>query len=189
MLPLVLYDGKRRWDAALEVGELLPELPEELARFAPRGRCFLLDEGTFSESELASVRNLAAALFRLENSRTPADAAVVVRCLCEWLSSPEQARLRNAFRVWLTEDLVPGKLRGQSVEGVRELDEVRSTLEARVKEWTRQWRSDGRKSGLKKGRKAGRKEGKAELLLGQLETRFGAVTEECRKRVQTAAEP
>ena len=47
------------------------------------------------------MRNLAAAVFRLENSRSPADVRRVVRLLLQWLREPEQTALRRAFTVWL----------------------------------------------------------------------------------------
>ena len=43
------------------------------------------------------MRNLAAALFRLEHSRTPEAVVEVLNALVEWLQAPEQASLRRAF--------------------------------------------------------------------------------------------
>ena len=48
-----------------------------------RERKVLLDEGSFKGSELAELRNLAAALFRLENSREPQDVERVLTCLLD----------------------------------------------------------------------------------------------------------
>jgi len=57
--------------AALEVSDVLEEHPAGLERYRPRARYLVLDEGAFAEADLASLRNLAAAVFRLENSRSP----------------------------------------------------------------------------------------------------------------------
>lgn len=81
VLPIVLYNGNKRWNAPEEVGELIVPVPGGLERYRPQFRYFLLDEGRFSDAELASLRNLSAALFRLENSRTPHDIEQVLAAL------------------------------------------------------------------------------------------------------------
>jgi hypothetical protein len=95
VLPLVLYNGVRRWQAPEEVAELVATVPGRLERYRPRLRYFLLDEGRFTEDDLAPLRNLAAALFRLENSRIPADIQRVLRALTDWLKAPEQRHLKK----------------------------------------------------------------------------------------------
>ena len=67
VLPIVLYNGKPRWTAATEVADLIAAVPAGLDRYRPHLRYLLLDEGRYADSELAPLRNLAAALFRLEN--------------------------------------------------------------------------------------------------------------------------
>jgi hypothetical protein len=68
VLPLVLYNGVRRWQAPEEMAELVATVPGGLERYRPCLRYFLLDEGRFTEDDLAPLRNLAAALFRLEEA-------------------------------------------------------------------------------------------------------------------------
>jgi hypothetical protein len=89
VLPLVLYNGVRRWQAPQEVAELVATVPGGLERYRPCLRYFLLDEGRFTEDDLAPLRNLAAAPFWLENSRTPADVQRVLRALIDWLKAPD----------------------------------------------------------------------------------------------------
>ena len=71
VVPIVLYNGVERWHAPLDVADVLDEHPAGLERYRPRARYLILDEGAFAEADLASLRNLAAAVFRLENSRSP----------------------------------------------------------------------------------------------------------------------
>ena len=72
-----------------EVAELVATVPGGLERYRPCLRYFLLDEGRFTEDDLAPLRNLAAAPFWLENSRTPADVQRVLRALIDWLKAPD----------------------------------------------------------------------------------------------------
>lgn len=81
VMPLVLYNGNKRWDAPTEVADLIVPVPGGLEIYRPQLKYFLLDEGRYTDSELAPLRNLAAALFRLENSRTPHDVEQVVSAL------------------------------------------------------------------------------------------------------------
>ncbi len=90
-----------RWRAPEERAALIQPGPRALERYQPRARYLLLDEGRYGQGELAPLRNLVAALFRLENSRTDAEVLVVVRSLLECLTQPEQASLRRAFVVWI----------------------------------------------------------------------------------------
>ncbi|MEW6218485.1 MAG: Rpn family recombination-promoting nuclease/putative transposase, partial [Thermodesulfobacteriota bacterium] len=107
VLPVVLYNGDPRWSAATSIQDLITEVPGGLAAYRPEVRYLLLDEGRYSEADLAPLRNLVAALFRLENSRTPEDIRGVLEHLIAWLAAPEQARIRRAFTVWMRRVLLP----------------------------------------------------------------------------------
>jgi hypothetical protein len=85
VLPLVLYNGETRWNASEEIADLIVPVPGGLEAYRPSLKYLLLDEGRYDETELAGLRNMAAAVFRLENSRTPEDVRRVVRLLLEWL--------------------------------------------------------------------------------------------------------
>jgi flagellar biosynthesis/type III secretory pathway protein FliH len=146
----------------------------------------LLDEGRFSDSELAPLRNLSAALFRLENSRSPQDVEHVLAALADWLKAPEQASLRRAFTVWLKRVFLPGRMPRVEFANLNELHEVRSMLAERVVEWTEEWKRQGLEEGLKEGLKEGLQQGEATMLWRQMELRFGPLDERLRARVQAA---
>ena len=178
VLPVVLYSGGPRWNAPAEVGELIVPVPGGLERYRPQFRYFLLDEGRFSDSELAPLRNLSAALFRLENSRSPQDVEHVLAALADWLKAPEQASLRRAFTVWLKRVFLPGRMPRVEFANLNELHEVRSMLAERVVEWTEEWKRQGLEEGLQQG--------EATMLWRQMELRFGPLDERLRARVQAA---
>ena len=186
VLPIVLYNGNRRWDAAVDVADLIVPMPGGLETYRPRLKYFLLDEGRYADSELAPLRNLAAALFRMENSRTPQDVERVLAALVTWLQAPEQTSLRRAFTVWLKRVFLPGKLPGVELGSINDLQEVQSMLAERVTEWTEEWKRQGRQEGRLEGRQEGRQEGEAALLLRQLELRFGPLDETSGARVRRA---
>jgi predicted transposase YdaD len=217
VLPLVLYNGPAPWSAAQEVSALIEEVPgglepsglepsglepSGLEQYRPRLRYCLLDEMRMADSELESLRNVAAALFRLEKSRSPDDVQRVVTALIEWLWAPEMAELRRSFAAYLSEVLLPNRVPGIVIPQVADLQEVRSMLAERVIDWTQQWkqegleegRKEGRLEGLQKGRQEGLQEGLQKgqqdalakgrgVLLRDLEKRFGSLPEDVRRRV------
>jgi hypothetical protein len=124
------------------------------------------------------MRNLVAALFRLETSRDPEHVLEFVGALVEWLQAPEQADLRRAFAVWLRRVFPRERDSDVEIPETENLQEVRTMLAERVKEWSKRWHEEGRQEG--------RQEGGADLLTRQLERKFGGVDEAVRDRIAHA---
>ena len=101
ILPVVLSNGDATWGAAQDVASMVEGGPAGLERYRPRLEYFLLDEGRIAGSELEPLRNVAAALFRLERSREPLDLKPVVDALLEWLKQPEHKELQRSFASWV----------------------------------------------------------------------------------------
>lgn len=186
MLPIVLYNGGRRWSAPEDIAALIEPGPRTLERFRPQGRYLLIDERRYGENELAPLRNLVAALFRLENSHSDAEVLAVVRSLVEWLTRPEQASLRRAFVVWINRAILR-RTPGGPVNGAEELHVMGTLLEERMlEERMNEWEQNWLRQGLERGREQGRREGEAQLLRRLLEQRFGDLPEWVDARLQDA---
>ena len=69
VLPIVLYNGVPRWHAAEDVHDLIVPMKGGLERYRPHVSYLLIDEGRYANTELTELKNLVAALFRLEKSR------------------------------------------------------------------------------------------------------------------------
>ncbi|MCK2128233.1 Rpn family recombination-promoting nuclease/putative transposase [Thauera aromatica] len=66
VLPIVLYNGERRWRAPTA-------LPAFLKPLQPQMRYVLIDEGAYPDETLRGLpQNLAAAIFQAERLQTPA---------------------------------------------------------------------------------------------------------------------
>lgn len=168
VLPLVLYNGDRRWRAADDVAELIEPVPGGLEDYRPSLRYLLLDEGAIIKDKQAGIkdkqagaaasRNLVAALFHLEHSRDEDSLLDVLGTLVEWLKTPEQTQLRRAFSVWIRRVLLPGrlpKLALAELEPMNELQEVHAVLAERVKEWHKRWEREGIEKGMQQGMQQG----------------------------------
>lgn len=170
VLPIVLYNGKTPWTAATEISDLISPAPSGLDRFQPQIQYLLIDETRYADSELESLRNLAAALFRLEKSREPEDIRRVLQELIEWLKTPEQTSLRRAFAIWLSRVLLPRRIPDARLPEMSDLYEVDTMLAETVQEWTQEWEQSGISS----------------ILLLQLEEKFGKVSDSIRNKVLKA---
>ena len=176
VLPVVLYNGRRRWTAPVEVADLIAPVGEALARFQPSQRYFLLDQGSCGEDDLPR-RNLVSALVALENSRSAAELPELLEALSDWLRGPGEDELRRAFVEWVGRVLPRGRFTGTALPGVQDLEGGGAMLAERAKEWTEQLLREGREQGLEQGLERGRAEERA-LLCRLAARKFDAETAE-----------
>jgi predicted transposase/invertase (TIGR01784 family) len=190
VLPLVLYNGYAPWGAAREISELIEEVPGGLEQYRPRLRYCLLDEMRLADSELGSLRNLAAAMFRLEKSRGTEAMERVLEAASEWLREPGLEELRKSFTEWVLKILLPSRVRGLRFSEDLDLEEVKAMLAESGFSWSDQWEQEGIEKGLQQGRQEGQEDALVKargVLLRDLERRFGALPEEVLRRVEAVA--
>jgi predicted transposase/invertase (TIGR01784 family) len=179
VVPIVLYNGEERWWAPRQLAELIEEADPEADVFRPRLEYWLIDEGSYPLADLEARRNLAAVLFWLEKAPEPEDVQRGIARLVELLGGPDDGGLRRAFAVWLQGVRLAGQgIQEEELPAVLGLEEFRTMLEKRVEEWNQKL--------LERGREEGRQKGEADLLLSQLEEKFGAVDAGSRERVRSA---
>ncbi len=180
VFPMVLYNGQAKWWAKRDISDFIEKLPGGLAQYVPQLRYFLLEIGAVDESAQFALKNLAAAMMRLEKSRDPQAMLDAMSALIEWLNAPERRRLRRAFAVWIRRVLLPNRLPGVTLPEVGNLLEIKTMLAERVIEWTQQWKDEGRQEGIQTG--------KAQLLQEQLASRFGPLPDWALIRLQQSSE-
>ncbi|HNV72380.1 MAG TPA: Rpn family recombination-promoting nuclease/putative transposase, partial [Candidatus Ozemobacteraceae bacterium] len=139
VLPIVLYNGNPRWNASVDVQELIVPMKGGLERYCPRLSYLLIDEGAYAAGELSELQNLVAALFRLEKSRDLETVRHAIKNLIEWLKMPEQAGLRRAFTRWIYHVFIKTRTPQGAIPEVTDLEEAQSMLSKTVVEWTKQW--------------------------------------------------
>ena len=190
VLPIVLYNGKPRWTAPVSMAELVTTPPLGLEAYVPHCRYLLLDEGRYGADVLNPLHNLVAALFRLETQRSIDDVCIVVDALIEWLSEEDQRSMRRAFAIWIKR-LLRTELPDAVVDGINDLQEVRSMLAENIKSWFVEYEDKGRKEGevlgLQKGEILGQQRGEALALQRLLSKRFGAISTELVDRIASAS--
>ena len=99
VLPIVLYNGDRPWDAPTGLADLIT-LPvgSALWHWQPQLRYHLLDEGAFSQDDLTRRDSLAALLFRLEHCHTPEELVHLIDEVIGWFRRhPDYRTLQHLF--------------------------------------------------------------------------------------------
>ena len=155
VLPVMLYNGRRRWTAPADMWELIAPVGEDLARYQPAQRYFVLDAGSRGDDDLP-WGNLVSAVVRLENSRTPADLRRAVDAAADWLRGSGQREIRRSFGEWVRLVLAQ---RGRDVSeppSRPQLEEVRTMLAERVNEWFDEAEEKGFTRGLARALAQGR---------------------------------
>ncbi len=187
VLPVVLYNGERRWRAPTEVGALIQAPPDGLARYQPEQAFLLIDEGAYSANPRQPVNNLVAALFRLEHHRSSDEVAGLLELLVKWLSGPEQADLRRSYLEWLRRRL-PRWFPGETFPEMHDLQEAYEMITNRFEEWKERQRLAGVEQGMERGMAQGRLEGERKLVLRVIQHRFGDLPAAYRLRLQSASQ-
>lgn len=187
VLPIVLYNGERRWQAATSIETLIDTIPGGLEAYRPGFSYLLLDEGQYADDPLPATRNLVSGLFSLENSRSPHDVQAVLEHLISWLSTPEQTELRRNFTVWLKRVLLPARMDGINFDQLNDLQEVNAMLAERVKNWDKEPFEKGMEKGLEQGLEKGRLDAELTTLTRQLTRRFGPLDEAVQQRLKQAS--
>jgi len=176
ILPIVLYNGSPRWTAVTDVFELIPPVPGLVEQFKPRLKYLLIDENAYSDSELASVENLVAAVFRIEHPSSPQAIGTLLSLLQEWLA--DRPDLRRMFALWIRATLMRKAEYSIVLPQIDDLQELNVMLAERLEEWAHGYEAQGLKKGMQQG----------EVLALQklLAKRFGVILPEMTDQIGAA---
>ncbi|MFA7241728.1 MAG: Rpn family recombination-promoting nuclease/putative transposase [Sulfuricellaceae bacterium] len=181
ILPIVLYNGSQRWTAATAVFELIPPVPGLVEQFKPKFKYLLIDENVYSEAELASLKNLVAAVFRIEHPASPEAVNNLMALLDEWLI--DRPDLRRMFALWIRATLMRKAEYRIVLPQLDDLQELRVMLAERLEEWAHGYKAEGMQQGMLQGMQ----QGEGILLRRQLTRRFGALPNAIETRLAEAA--
>ncbi|HEW97389.1 MAG TPA: transposase, partial [Beggiatoa sp.] len=189
VLPIVIYNGIPRWNANKNISELVEKIPGGIRQYCPHLRYLLIDEGSYPQADLAKLRNLVAALFRLEQTRaqdtTQATKAIreVLSELLDWLKEPKWFRLRADWLVWLKRVLFVRNKPHIEIPEVHDLEELNTMLYENMQAMYRRGEEDAMKAGVILGEKNGIIKGQAKMLIQLLDKKFGEVNKATRDMI------
>ena len=170
------------WSAATNIAELIPKVPGLVSQFLPSMQYLLIAENQYTESGLATMQNLVAAMMRLQRSPQQTAVLEVIDLLHGWLAdNPELMRI---FAIWIRAVLLRQSKHDLALPKVQDLKELKMTLATRFEEWAQQHRQEGLETGLQKGLQKGlqtglqkgQRDGEARILQRLLVARFGPLS-------------
>ncbi len=185
VLPIVLYNGSVRWTAACDVRELIPPVPGLVEQYKLQLKYLLIDENAYSDHELASLKNLVAAVFRIEHPVSPESIGDLLTSLDEWLA--DRPDLRRMFAVWIRATLMRKAKYRIVLPQVEELQELKIMLADKLEQWALDHEARGMEKGRQEGMQQGVHKGEALALRKLLTKRFGAVPDSMGARIEAAS--
>jgi len=157
VLPIVLYNGNRQWNAARDITELMLPLTANLQRYQPQQRYFLLDESRIDADSLPYSGSLTTLLLRLEQAKSLDALKNAVSDFSKRLNSPKYEELRRILGEWVTRvALKRVGIVDKRISEIVDLREVASMLEENALRWKDEFIEHGRMQGLAEGEAAGR---------------------------------
>ena len=196
ILPIVLYNGKDRWTAATDVFDLIPAVPGLVEQFKIRAKHLVIAENAYPDHELASLKNLVAAVFRIEHPGSPKAMQDLLTSLADWLS--DRPDLRRMFGLWIRATLMRKSEYSILLPQVHDLQELNVMLADKLKEWALEYKAEGVQEGIEQGIEKGIEQGiekgiekgmeKGERLALQklLSKRFSSIPPEITARISVA---
>jgi predicted transposase YdaD len=187
VIPVVVYSGLKPWRAATDVHELLTPVPDGFSVHLPRLKYLLIDQSRFDEAQLRTMRNLLAAVMRLERPSGRAALLEAVADLRRWVTG--EPELERVFSEWIRAMFADSPALADNANP--DLQETEMGLRETLKIWRQEDRAEareeGREEGREDGREDGRKEGEALLFQRLLGKRFGPLPSAVVERIASAS--
>jgi predicted transposase YdaD len=190
VLPLVFYNGDSPWNASCELNQLVAPGPSGLDVFQASQRYLLIDQHDLDPADLASARNLVAALFRIELTGSSRVLTEVMAKLGVWLSGEDRAPLRRSILNWIARLLKRegGDTLLPEVQYLLEGGMMGERFQRKYATWADELKDEGRQEGREEGREEGRLLTLRSTLKRLLTKRFGALPADAAERIDHAAE-
>ncbi len=155
--PIVIYNGKRRWTAPLQLSEWFGRRSSMLSNYRGRCRINLVDLSTYKEWALQCEGSPLALLIRLEGAESVEELAEVAEEFTEWYQSSGVDTLKTDLTGLLkaNAELVGGIELRNRLAGVQDMGRLAETM----KEWIAEKEAAGIALGLKQGLVQGREQG------------------------------
>jgi predicted transposase/invertase (TIGR01784 family) len=180
LFPIVLYNGDEKWDAALDIRELIDAPFRSMEPYLPRFSYCKIAENEFSKASLAEVHNLVAKMFLIETSGL-VELVDVVEGVLRILRAEIDPLLQRDFGKWLRT-----MLKRKNIEiDITRLDEleVRPMLLTHIEEFEKKAIAKGKREGMREGMRRGLQN----TLVAVAEIRFGEAGSKLASKIRKIA--
>ena len=175
ILPMVVYNGERRWNAATDIRDLFPRAPGTLVGYVPRLR-YLLIELRLLDASALPPDNALSMIARLEQARSTEQLEELLASLADWLGEPALMKRFSAWIESVIELRFPSLGRQFEVGDQKKGGTQMTTLLERVQKWGEEERRQWLKEGVEQGLERGRIDGERDLVRRLVSRRYGPET-------------
>lgn len=180
VLPIVLYNGTRPWTACEDVYHMVqPEPPAFLRVYQPHLRYYLVDEGRYTDEDLAERTTPLSGVFGIENATGDRQALqrAVDRIVAIIQADPNKQRIDEIVTRWLKRHL---QWLGAEInlERLNSVVEDKEMLAENLENWAKKERLEGRQEGEVIGQR--------HILQRQLGLKFGELPAWVQQRLNEA---
>ena len=190
IFPLVFYHGKRRWNVAHNFSALFDEQAlAKVRQYVPDFQYFLCDLSVYSETPVTGDEKLQSSLLALRGVFEEATINWLARIMQLLLDDPKQWKQLGKIADYL---VLAGRIGEKDMQqAIREAKTTSAKRKKFVRTFLDDWVDKGMEKGLKQGLKQGREEGLEEgreegalqLLLTQLNHRFGLLSKRMQNQI------
>ncbi|MGE4125533.1 MAG: Rpn family recombination-promoting nuclease/putative transposase [Pusillimonas sp.] len=188
VLPIVLYNGAAPWKAATDIADLIPRAPGLVANYLPQLKYLLIELNQYTDETLTTMRNLVAAIIRVEHPASSQALFDLIDLLNDWLADNHE--LRRIFAIWIRAVVLRRSRHAVVLPKIDDLKELKMTLTARFETWAEEFEQRGIEKGIQKGIEKGIQQGAhngiAEMLHTLLQQKFGDLPDWVNQRLQHA---
>lgn len=170
VLPLLIYNGSKDWTVPLRLEELIePLIPE---RYIPRFEYYPIIEKDYSDETLFEINNLVSAIMILENSRDDENLQDIINRVAKCLKKEHKEDLR-LFKNWFLK-MFSDERPEVKVDDIPKWGDGGHMFAETAQKLTRKWLEQGIEQGIEQGEL----NDKHEVLIRQLELKFGLTGDE-----------
>ena len=186
--PLVIYHGERPWQVPSDFHALVEPLPSALAPYVPQFRYALHDLSARTDAEIKGdvLTRLVQLALRWIFTDEPLEPLTRLIALIQHINNRDTALeiLESLLRYY-----VQGTQRVAEDDARRLLQQIAPgdpIMQTFIDRYIEQGIRQGMEQGIEQGIEQGKRQGEAELLLRQLERKFGPASATLRQRIQEA---
>ena len=181
VLPIVLYNGAAKWTAATDIADLIPRAPGLVADYLPQLKYLLIEQNRYTDETLVTMRNLVAAIIRVEQPPDSKALFALIDVLNDWLA--DNPELRKVFAVWIRAVVLRRSKHAVVLPKIDDLKELKMTLAERFETWAEEFEQRG----IEKGIEQGIIKGETLLLQRLLVKRFGPLPDDVVHQISQAS--
>ena len=175
IFPAVIYNGKRPWNAPLQLSELITQVPEQLRALVPNMSYYLLDEGRVQP---LAPNNILSAIIEMERAPDAKQLSAALERARKLLDASGNQSLGRTLLAWLKRVVLRFMAPGLKLDQLNYLEELQTMLAENVIMWTQKWKQEGLQEGLKRAALASAKRG---LSVAEIASDLGLDEAEVRR--------